>query len=61
MFEGGGRRVGAIFSPEVVSDAVLCCQVTTSFRGFLFSSPNETPVIWCLIQAMFLCRAGRGF
>ena len=62
VFEGGGgRRVGVFFSREVVSDAVLCCMVTTSFFRVFFSRHLMKPVIWCLIQAMFPCRAGRGF
>ena len=40
---GGGGRVGVIFSREVVSDAVLCCKVTTSFRGFIFLVTSCNP------------------
>ena len=41
---------------------MLSCAVRLQplFGVSFLSSPNEAPVIWCLIQAMFLCRAGRG-
>ena len=58
---GGGRSVGFFTRLCQMLSCVVRLQPHFGIWAFLFLSSTESPAIWCLIQAMFLCRAGRGF